>query len=97
MPAWSPNYTMDTWRAECGIGFSHNNYYTSAPAKTTVNCNCIEDPPGSNSCGQGKAFKAVQPSFAQWQTKHGNDKGSTLGGLPTDDELLGWAKEKLGM
>ena len=38
-----------------------------------------------------------QPSFNEWQDKFGNDKGSTLGNLPTDEELLTWARTKLGM
>ena len=29
--------------------------------------------------------------------KFGNDKGSTLGALPEDDQLLSWAREKLNM
>ena len=29
--------------------------------------------------------------------KYGNDKGSTLEPLPTDDQLLAWAREKLSM
>ena len=29
--------------------------------------------------------------------KYGNDKGSTLEPLPTDEQLLAWAREKLSM
>ena len=52
------------------------------------------DPSFPGSCGRDKV---TQPSFATWQDEFGNDKGSVLSSLPTDDELLRWAREKLGM
>jgi|TARA_B110000902_G_scaffold255806_1_gene321638 hypothetical protein len=36
-----------------------------------------------------------KPSWADWTGKHGNDAGSTLGGLPSDDQLIEWARAKL--
>ena len=33
--------------------------------------------------------------FKAWQAQ-GNDKGSTVGKLPADDDVIGWAKELLG-
>jgi hypothetical protein len=92
---YDPIYTTDTWRAECGIDFSRNEYYTFNVSGTTVNCNCTEnDPDFPGSCGRDKV---TQPSFATWQHGFGNDVGSTLSTLPTDEELIRWAREKLGM
>ena len=34
-------------------------------------------------------------SLQAWQAK-GNDKGSTVARYPKDDEIIGWAKAKLG-
>ena len=87
------NDTTNTWPAQCGISFSANQYYTSDPAATTVNCNCTQDPTNGY-CITGPR---EQPTFAEWQDTLGNDKGSTLGMVPTDEELLGWARAKLGM
>jgi hypothetical protein len=33
--------------------------------------------------------------LAAWQ-KQGEDKGSSVASFPTDDEIIGWAQEKLG-
>ena len=93
---WNASQTAtDTWRAQCGLTMENNHYYTSNVAGTTVNANCPVDPPGSNNCGSRKGLQ--QPSFTDWTGKLGNDKGSTLSPLPTDEQLLSWAKEKLGM
>ena len=96
LPKWNKeDTTTDTWRAECGLTLASNQYYTSNVSGTTVNALCPEDPPGSNNCGSRKGLQ--QPSFADWTGKYGNDKGSTLSPLPTDEQLLAWAREKLGM
>ena len=39
----------------------------------------------------------TQPSWTDWTEVYGNDKGSTLSALPSDEELLGWARAKLDM
>ena len=87
--------TTDTWRAECGLTLEDNEYYTSNVSGTTVNADCPESPPGSNNCGNRRGM--VQPTFAEWTGKYWNDKGSTLSPLPTDAQLLAWAREQLGM
>jgi hypothetical protein len=96
IPPWNKSETTtDTWRAQCGLTLENNQYYTSNVSGTTVNGACPEDPPGSNNCGS--RANTSQPSWEEWTVTHGNDKGSTLSELPTDEELLGWAREKLGM
>lgn len=87
--------TTDTWRAQCGLSLAGNSYFTSNTSATFVNANCPEDPVGSNNCGSRKGMK--QPSFLDWTTKYGNDKSSTLSPLPSDAELLSWARQKLGI
>jgi hypothetical protein len=39
--------------------------------------------------------KKPAADWAAWTGKYGNDPGSSLGALPSDDELLSWAREKL--
>ena len=96
LPQWNASQTtMDSWRAECGLAMANNEYYTSDPEGTSVNALCPVDPPGSNNCASRKGL--TQPSWDEWTGKYGNDQGSTLSPLPTDEQLLTWAKEKLGM
>ena len=96
LPKWNASQTAtDTWRANCGLTLENNDYYTSDVVATTVNADCPVDPPGSNNCGSRKGI--AQPTFAEWTGKYGNDKGSTLSPLPSDEQLLAWAREKLGM
>lgn len=93
---YDPIYTTDTWRALGGGDFQSNDYFTSSPSDTSVNCDCVLDPEFPGSCGKNPpGYK--QPSFAEWQTKYGNDKGSTLNAVPSDEELLQWARAKLNM
>ena len=93
---WNPIYTTDTWRALGGIRFASNEYFTSDPDATSVNCDCTIDSTFPGSCGKNPpGFK--QPSFDEWQIKYGNDEGSTLGNVPSDEVLLQWARSKLGM
>ena len=47
--------------------------------------------------GTAKMSCGDNPDWDDWQHKYGSDSGSTLQGLPSDDELIGWAREKLGM
>ena len=96
LPKWNKSETtVDTWRAECGLTLNTNEYYTSNVSGTIVNAFCPEDPPGSNNCGSRKGL--AQPTFSEWTAKYGNDQGSTLSPLPSDEELMGWARAKLGM
>ena len=96
LPKWDKaEMTVSTWPAACGLTLYNNEYFTSNVSGTTVNALCPEDPPGSNSCGSRKGM--AQPGFEEWTGKYGNDKGSTLSSLPSDEQLLGWARSKLGM
>ena len=96
LPPWNASQTTtDTWRAQCGLVLGDNKYYTSNVSGTYVNADCPEQPPGSNNCGNRKGIH--QPSFDEWTQKYGNDQGSTLSPLPSDNELIAWAREKLGM
>ena len=72
---------------ECGLTLNTNEYYTSNVSGTIVNAFCPEDPPGSNNCGSRKGL--AQPTFSEWTAKYGNDQGSTLSPLPSDEELMG--------
>lgn len=38
-----------------------------------------------------------KPDWEEWTGKLDNDKGSTLSGLPSDDDLMKWARAKLDM
>lgn len=49
---WNPIYTTDTWRAFGGIDFYANEYFTSDPSATSVNCDCVVDPAFPGSCGK---------------------------------------------
>ena len=96
LPAWNASETTtDTWRAQCGLTLANNQYFTRNVSGTTVNAYCPQLPPGSNNCGSRKGFK--QPTWEEWTMKYGNDKGSTLSPLPSDEQLLDWAREMLGM
>ena len=69
------------------------------------------DGSGSSECGisfadnqyftaNGSAFVACKkpmPTLQEWQKTTGSDKGSTSSVMPSDDQIMAWAKEKLGM
>ena len=67
-------------------------YYTSNVSGTMVHCNPSLPPEG------GATHRTdPQATWAEWVGEYGNDKRSTLSNMPTDDELLQWARAKLGM
>jgi hypothetical protein len=59
------------------------------PGKTQMSDNAYFTPDGTVSeCGM---------SLADWQEKGDSEKGSTAAKTPSDDTIIGWAKEKLGI
>ena len=59
-----------------------------APGKSVVHDNAYYTPTGAvTECGK---------KLADWQAA-GNDKGSAVYSLPSDEEIFGWIRQKLGM
>ena len=60
----------------------------SGTGKTVVHDNEYYTPTGD--------ITECQSSLADWQ-KAGNDKGSSVGEIPSDDTIIGWGRAALGV
>ena len=67
-------------------GTDVGNFACSGTGKTVVHDNAYYTPTGD--------ITECHKSLADWQAA-GEDKGSTVGAFPADDEIIGWAKKLL--
>merc|ERR1711956_14660 len=68
-------------------GTNVGGFACDGDAKTVVHGNSYYTASGS--------ISECKMDFKAWQAK-GNDKGSTVAALPSDETIIGWAKSMLG-